>query len=93
MVWVVTKDSVFGKGDSYSFRLAIQFGQIERVNKFIEERYSTVNLGGLLHYALSYNEFEIVRLLIKKFKCSVDCKNESGEIPLHVASRNGDRNC
>ena len=91
MTRVVTKDSVFGKGNSYSFRSAIQFGQIERVSKFIEERSTTVDLGGLLHYALSYEEIEIVRLLITKFKCSVDCRNELGETPLHYACRKGNR--
>ena len=91
MVRVVTKDSIFGEGDSYSFRVAIRLGQIERVSKFIEERYSTVNLGGLLHYALSYDQIEIVRLLITKFKYSIDCRNEANETPLHLACRTGDR--
>jgi hypothetical protein len=31
-----------------------------------------------------------VQLLITKFKCSVDCRNESGETPLHVACKTGD---
>ena len=91
MARVVTKDSIFGEGDSYSFRIAIRLGQIERVSKFIKERYSTVNLGGLLHYALSYDQIEIVRLLITKFECSVDCRNEANETPLHLACRTGDR--
>ena len=91
MARITTKNSIFGEGDSYSFRLAIQFGQIERVSKFIEERYATVNLEGLLHYALLYGQLEIVRLLLTKFKCSVDYRNESGETSLHLACRKGDR--
>ena len=90
MAKAVTKNSIFGEGDSYSFRLAIRFGQIERVSKFIEERYSTFNLGGLLYYALSYDEIEVVRLQITKFKCPVDSRNESNETPLHFACRTGD---
>ena len=90
MARVITKNSVFGKGDSYKFRLAIRGGLIEHVSRFIAERYATINLGGLLHYALSYNQIEVVRLLIMNFKCSVDCRNELGETPLHLACRIGD---
>ena len=42
-----------------------------------------------LHFALKYEKKDIVEYLTSQYKCDLNAKNKVGELPLHIACRNG----
>ena len=42
-----------------------------------------------LHYAALSGQTQVVRLLVKKYKCPVECRDNDGDTPLHKAAARG----
>ncbi len=84
----VNKDS---KSCGDHLQQTIRLGHPGRVSKMLNKHgcSSLVDLYHSLHTATSYKQIEVAKLLITKYKCPVDCRNESKETPLHIACRKG----
>ena len=81
---------MFSEDNSLSLHTAIRLGHVENVRKILDKVcLDTENLCDLLHYAVSYGQVEVARLLIVEYKCPVDCRNKSKQTPLHNACRKG----
>ena len=48
--------------------------------------------GIALHYAATSGQDQVVKLLVTRYKCPVNCRTEDGDTPLHCAARNGHTN-
>ena len=86
-----TKELMFTERDRHNLKLAIRSRKVGRITKILDQKNSVIDLHAILHYAVSYNQTEVVSLLITRYKCPVDCRNDSKfkETPLHVACERG----
>ena len=83
-------NSMFSEGNSLSLHTAVRLGHVEHVRKILDkECLDTENLCDVLHYAVSYGQVEVARLLIVEYKCPVDCRNKTNQTPLHIACKKG----
>ena len=89
MAKMSTKEPTFSERDRHNLESAIRLGKMEHITRVLDKKHPKVDLCGILHYALSYNQTEIASRLITRYKCPVDCRNESKETPLHVACKKG----
>ena len=82
--------SEISEGISENLRRAVLKGQVENVRKILDNQcLSTDDLCRLLHYTASCGQVKVARLLINDYKCPIDCRNDSKQIPLHIACRKG----
>lgn len=78
--------------DNYTLIGAIETGNMERVKKLLNEDNEIHNYinekddegNTPLHYAIYYDNLELIELLLKQKNIKVNAKNEKGFAPLHI---------
>ena len=80
----------------YFLKFLIDKNQVNILEKIIKGRNCISNIinmknnnGNMIHYLVSLQSFELVNILLDSKRLEIDCQNDKGETPLHIAVKLG----